>query len=102
MLAAARNLLLPVAAVIMLASARPAFSQAGHIYADTVYAWCANSRGGGMQYKNCGFRTLPDCLEEIRGLGGDCQPNPYYVRPPPYAPERHPHRARKHRHHPPH
>lgn len=98
----ARLLWVPVAAIAALAPDRPALAQYGHVYADTVYAWCANSRGGGMQYKNCSFRTLPDCLEEIRGLGGDCQPNPYYVRLPPHHPlTRHAHPPRRHRHHPP-
>ena len=41
-------------------------------------AFCAYSggaRGGG--YENCGFYTWEQCLENIRGMGGQCMRNPH-------------------------
>ena len=53
------------------------------------YPYCAVSRGFEITYENCSFASFATCLEEIRGLGGYCRPNAYYVAPPPpaYAPE---------------
>jgi hypothetical protein len=53
------------------------------------YPYCAVSRGFEITYENCSFASFAACLEEIRGLGGFCRPNAYYVAPPPpaYAPE---------------
>ena len=28
--------------------------------------------------QNCGFRTLQQCLADVRGIGGTCLPSPYY------------------------
>ncbi len=40
------------------------------------YPWCANyGRGGGS---NCGFSTFEQCLTTLRGMGGFCDPNPFY------------------------
>jgi len=43
------------------------------------YEWCAqfNISGG----TNCGFVTYEQCRAAISGLGGICQPNPYYTGP---------------------
>jgi hypothetical protein len=53
--------------------------------ARTEYPYCAVSRGFGTTNENCSFPTFEACLQEIRGLGGYCSPNSYYVPP---APER--------------
>jgi uncharacterized protein DUF3551 len=44
--------------------------------------WCAyyNYAFGGQ--KICGFVTLQQCLADVRGVGGNCSPSPYYQ--PPY------------------
>src|SRR5262249_38059972 len=43
--------------------------------------WCAylNYADGGQRI--CGFATLQQCLAEVRGVGGNCGPSPYYQRP---------------------
>jgi hypothetical protein len=41
-------------------------------------AYCAyetSGRGGGTA-ENCGFHTFEQCLENVRGMGGTCSPNP--------------------------
>jgi hypothetical protein len=45
--------------------------------------WCAylNYDHGGA--RNCGFATLEQCLADVRGVGGNCSPSPYYE-PPSY------------------
>jgi hypothetical protein len=40
-----------------------------------------------MGYQDCSYATFAACLEDIRGLGGYCQPNARYV-PAPVAPKR--------------
>jgi hypothetical protein len=56
--------------------AQPAEAQSG--------GWCAylNYAYGGQRI--CGFATLQQCLAEVRGVGGNCSPSPYYE--PPYSP----------------
>jgi hypothetical protein len=36
--------------------------------------WCADYAGEGI---NCGFYSLQQCLDDISGVGGVCQPNVY-------------------------
>ena len=44
--------------------------------------WCAYLNFGGHGgVRNCGFATLQQCLAEVRGVGGNCSPSPYYQRP---------------------
>jgi hypothetical protein len=53
---------------------KPAEAQSG--------GWCAyfdESAGGGD--RQCGFVTLQQCLAEVRGVGGNCSPSPYYEAP---------------------
>jgi hypothetical protein len=45
--------------------------------AEIEYPWCAIYSGGGAS-TNCGFNSLQQCLETIRGLPGTCNPNPAY------------------------
>ena len=46
------------------------------------YKWCAEY-GWGREGSatNCGFITLEQCRATISGLGGICQPNPFYTGP---------------------
>jgi hypothetical protein len=45
--------------------------------AEIEYPWCAVYTGG-MASTNCGFTSLQQCLETIRGLPGTCSRNPAY------------------------
>jgi hypothetical protein len=59
------------AALMMLAHATPA--------AAVEYPWCAQYGGGDDGGgRNCGFVTLEQCMETIRGMGGFCEPNQFY------------------------
>jgi Protein of unknown function (DUF3551) len=42
------------------------------------YRWCAvyGAKSGGAT--NCGFVTLAQCRATVSGIGGMCQPNPFY------------------------
>jgi hypothetical protein len=62
----------------MLAVSSPADAQRARGY--DPYKWCAVygglfAGGGGT---NCGFRTYRQCLATVSGVGGTCQPNPFY------------------------
>lgn len=60
---------------------KPAAAQGG--------GWCAYLNGGGNDGgRECGFATLQQCLAEVRGVGGNCGPSPYYEPPrfPRYRP----------------
>ena len=52
------------------------------------YKWCAvyNERTGGGT--NCGFITIEQCRATISGIGGICEPNPFYTGPA-MKPEKH-------------
>lgn len=56
-----------------LCIAQPAEAQTG--------GWCAyyNYAFGGQ--RNCGFVTLQQCLADVRGVGGNCSPSPFYRAP---------------------
>jgi hypothetical protein len=58
------------------------------------YPWCAQGsyKGGGT---NCGFVTLQQCMDTVRGGAEFCGANPMYQPPPgPHELVRHPrHRA---------
>ena len=45
------------------------------------YPWCAegNYKDGAT---NCGFVTLQQCQDTVRGSGGSCRPNLQYQDPP--------------------
>jgi Protein of unknown function (DUF3551) len=46
------------------------------------YPWCAqysSDDGGGG--RNCGFVSWEQCMETVRGMGGDCQRNLFYEGP---------------------
>jgi hypothetical protein len=43
------------------------------------YKWCAVYGGrDGDGGTNCGFVTYKQCLDTISGIGGWCEPNPFY------------------------
>jgi hypothetical protein len=46
------------------------------------FPYCAASRGHEENYMDCSFATLEACLEELKGMRGNCALNPYYVAPP--------------------
>lgn len=56
-------------ALLLALVAAPTASQAQN------YPWC--SRYDVSTY-NCGFSTLQQCLANIRGIGGICEPNAWY------------------------
>ena len=43
------------------------------------YKWCAVYGGRDGGGTNCGFVTLDQCRATISGIGGVCQPNPFYT-----------------------
>jgi len=47
--------------------------------AETYYPWCANYGGDMGGASNCGFSTLEQCRATVSGIGGFCDPNPFYV-----------------------
>jgi Protein of unknown function (DUF3551) len=63
--------------------------------AEIEYPWCANYSGGadGGGGSNCGFISYEQCKETIWGMGGFCDPNPFYKGPPP-RPTRQPHKRK--------
>jgi hypothetical protein len=44
------------------------------------YPWCARYD---CTTRNCGFVSFQQCLATISGIGGRCEPNPFYKAPPP-------------------
>jgi hypothetical protein len=47
--------------------------------------WCAYYDLGQDGFRSCRFATLQQCLDDVRGIGGNCGPSPY-----PPSPESHP------------
>jgi hypothetical protein len=71
-----RPILMALTALAALAAFTPTSA-----YADQ-YKWCAEyggMEGGGG--RNCGFVTLEQCRATISGIGGWCEPNPFYTGP---------------------
>jgi len=48
-------------------------------------AWCAYYDLGRDGFRSCRFATLQQCLDDVRGIGGNCGPSPY-----PPSPKLHP------------
>jgi uncharacterized protein DUF3551 len=46
------------------------------------YPWCAVLNMGDAAY-NCGFVTVQQCIESVRGIGGFCMRNTTYRGPEP-------------------
>jgi hypothetical protein len=72
--------------LISLAAASTATPARAEVY----YPWCAVYAGGGFGIGStvCGFDTLRQCQETVRGLGGMCQPNPASPAPVQTKPKR--------------
>jgi hypothetical protein len=52
------------------------------------YPWCAYYSSGGGGGTNCGFTTFQQCLDDVSGIGGFCEPNTQYQSPPgPHSPK---------------
>jgi hypothetical protein len=64
-------------ASIMFVLAGLSFANVTAASAQTLYdyPWCAAYN---RDVKNCGFVTFAQCLATIRGIGGFCEPNPFY------------------------
>jgi hypothetical protein len=60
--------------LLAVAAASPAQAQARE------YPWCARCD---WTTRNCGFVSFQQCLATISGIGGRCEPNPFYKAPPP-------------------
>jgi hypothetical protein len=45
------------------------------------YPWCS-IYGTGFEGTNCGFTTFQQCLDNVTGIGGFCEPNTQYQPPP--------------------
>lgn len=44
------------------------------------YKWCAQYGGfWGGGGRNCGFVTYRQCMATVSGIGGSCEPNPFYT-----------------------
>ena len=56
-------------------------------------AWCAYYNLGKDGFRSCRFATLQQCLDDVRGIGGNCGPSPYPSSPPPSN-----RRSRRHHH----
>jgi len=68
--------------VIRLAAALAAFAAVNALPADAraeiYYPWCAIYGGHAGGASNCGFSTLEQCRLTVSGIGGSCEPNPFY------------------------
>ncbi len=56
-------------------------------------AWCAYYDLGKDGFRSCRFATLQQCLEDVRGIGGNCGPSPYPSSPAPST-----RRSKRHHH----
>jgi hypothetical protein len=52
------------------------------------YQWCAIFSGDLGGVRNCSFFTMEQCLATVSGVGGSCQPNPWYTGGAPANPRR--------------
>jgi hypothetical protein len=72
-----RKMILATTVFVGLAAA--ALFAAGNAQADP-YKWCAVLNMGDAAY-NCGFNTIEQCRATVSGVGGSCEPNPFYTEP---------------------
>lgn len=59
------------------------------------YPWCAYYDLGQNGFRSCRFATFQQCLEDVRGVGGNCGPSPY---PSELAPRPSIRTSKRHRH----
>lgn len=45
------------------------------------YKWCAQYGLREDLGRNCGFVTYEQCMAAVSGIGGTCEPNPFYTGP---------------------
>ena len=50
------------------------------------YPWCAYYSGDGGG-ENCGFVSFEQCMTDVSGIGGFCEPNTQYQPPPGLHPQ---------------
>ena len=56
------------------------FGFPAHGSAEIYYPWCAVLDMGDAAY-NCGFVSIEQCRATVSGIGGFCEPNPFYTSP---------------------
>jgi hypothetical protein len=56
------------------------FGFAAYATAQIYYPWCAVLNMGDAAY-NCGFVSIEQCRATVSGIGGFCEPNPFYTPP---------------------
>ena len=60
-------------------------------YPVCMHVFTTGGRGGGGDYFDCSFTSLPQCRASASGLSASCDLNPYYAfdEPPPPTRKRH-------------
>ena len=72
-----RSKIMVLAALLLMVV--PALSTAGAYERPyDPYPWCAVYAGRDFDGINCGFLTFEQCRATISGVGGSCEPNPFY------------------------
>jgi hypothetical protein len=74
-----------IAASLLVAAAAASFG--GRAEAAPTYPWCAHYMMPNAPH-NCGFVTFAQCQATVSGIGGTCNPNPWYEPPPARAQKR--------------
>lgn len=64
--------------------------------AEQNYPWCAYYNIGQGGFRSCRFVTFQQCLDDVRGVGGNCGPSPYPTSPEPRPSTR---ISKRHHHH---
>jgi hypothetical protein len=67
------SLFIPGVFVAVICMEIPAEAQSG--------GWCAYYDLGSNGFRSCRFATFQQCLADVRGVGGNCSPSPYYETP---------------------
>jgi Protein of unknown function (DUF3551) len=81
-----RSKIMVLAALLLMAVLAPSTTGAYERPYDP-YPWYANYAGRDFEATNCGFLTFEQCRATISGIGGSCEPNPFYN--PRRSPPRH-------------
>ncbi|MEP7030467.1 MAG: DUF3551 domain-containing protein [Pseudolabrys sp.] len=74
----------PIAGLFAAALSAATLMGAAPVRAEVFYPWCAvfSGRGAGGT-SSCGFVSLAQCRENVRGVGGTCVENHAYPGPVP-------------------
>ncbi len=81
-----RTALLTLMAIAALQAAAPAHAQTyDPHYPVCMHIYTGGGRGGGGDYFDCSFTSLPQCQATAAGRAATCDVNPYYAfnEPPP-------------------